>query len=70
MTGKYQTDPTLDRLLQSGNMGVFLAARILALVEDSGAAKVEVISALGVIDKLLATLPMSFDTGPTSSESR
>jgi hypothetical protein len=62
VTGREQSDPALDRLVRSGNMAVILTARILALIEDSGASKLEVISALGVVEKLLLTLPMSFKT--------
>jgi hypothetical protein len=57
-----QTDPALDRLVRSGNMAVILTARILALIEDSGATQTEVMAALGAVEKLLLTLPMAFSS--------
>ncbi len=53
VTCQRQTDPALKRLVRTGNMGVLLSARILALSEDSGASKVEVLAALGAVEKLL-----------------
>jgi hypothetical protein len=43
-------------------MAVILTARILALIEDSGATQTEVIAALGAVEKLLLTLPLSFSS--------
>jgi hypothetical protein len=60
VTGRQvQTDPALDRLVRSGNISVILAAKILALIQDSGASQVEILSALGAVRELLPALHIS-----------
>ena len=56
-----QTDPALDRLVRSGNMSVLLTAKILALIEDSGATQVEILSAIGAVRQLIPSLPISLN---------
>jgi len=58
VTGQ-QSDPALDRLVRSGNMAVILTARILGLIQDSGASRVEVLCALGAVKELLHSFPIS-----------
>jgi hypothetical protein len=59
---QHQTDPAIARLVRSGNMAVLLAAKILAMIEDSGASQVEVFSALGAVRELVPALPISLVT--------
>jgi len=64
-----KTDPALERLVRSGSMSVLLAANILALIEDSGASQVEILSALGAVRELVPSLPISLVTSDRDPES-
>jgi hypothetical protein len=51
------------------NLPILLASRIVAMIEDSGAAQTEVLAALGVVYSLLPTLRISVIGGEESAAS-
>lgn len=69
MAGRY--DPALERY--ADNMSVILGARILAMLEDSGASQLEAHKALQIADALIPTLhkmsyvpPKMFEGDPSA----
>jgi len=54
-----QTDPALDQAGAIGQHGSILSARILALIEDSGASLVQIYSALNAAKEIAGTLAIS-----------
>lgn len=60
-------DPALDRLGRSGNMSIILTARILVLLQDSGASQVEAHSALNACTALFSSMGAS-TVSTTASE--
>lgn len=61
MAGRY--DPALERY--ADNMSMVLGARILAMLEDSGASQLEAHKALQVADALIPTLSKMSYVPPT-----
>jgi hypothetical protein len=62
-------DAALERFAQSPNMSVLLTAKILFLIQDSGASQMEAFSALNAVKALLPSaggshIPVSDDSQP------
>jgi hypothetical protein len=55
---------SLEHLCSRTNISILLAARMLAVIEESGAAQTEVLAAIGVVQCLLPTIGIS----PVSEE--
>jgi hypothetical protein len=64
MTHSDHTDPLLEKLLHSGDMSILLVARILDLINSSGATQLEIFSALGAVRELVPSLPISLVPQP------
>lgn len=54
-------DSDIDRLIEATGASVPLAARIIGLIVESGASKLEVISALDIVKVTLPRLKISLD---------
>jgi hypothetical protein len=53
---KPMADPALEKLVTSGSMSLLLAARIISLIQESGASQIEAAAAFKIVDALLATM--------------
>ncbi len=58
------TPSAIEKISARANVAILLAARIVALIENSGAAQTEVCSALGVVQAVLPTLGIPAVTDP------
>ncbi len=52
-------NPPVDSLSKRANLSIMLASRFIEFIEDSGAAQIEVLAALGIVQSLLPTLGIS-----------
>lgn len=62
-------EPALDRLISSGNMSLLLAARIISLIQDAGANRIETAAAFNIVNALLATMDVSLGAHDQNSHS-